>query len=590
MRKILIYITILSMLFCLFSPCTHVYATTEEDNSILDYAVDVVYKLAECVGAALDFASDIKNAFYEYISNTIGADYTEWLKNRMTLNSDGSITVSQDLYNLIIDFINENKTEEVNISDYIYKYYPDQALSASRIPVANDSYNYLMNQTTSDGQAVLDSVTSHKYYWLAYTTSSETTVYDSNGKQCGSAIYAYIPADYENDVIWIRSAQYGSSSNPKRAMVPYTYNSEYLTFTAVPIGYTCYMYAQEASNTGFRQFYGSVDYPTNEYFSFEKYWSTTQYSNLSYELTGDRFYSGAVNSGEYPLFYGPSDSNYPTTGSPYNYYGTVRFPVWQSQQKYVEYMTKFPNYNPEQTVINNEDNSVTITNIYNYTEDDGGGSGTDYSGILEQIRAELSGFHATFNLYNDKISGYITNEIDKLTQIYNRLGNIYDLIEAINNKIPVSSGTDDNITVSVDMDLSEVLELLRKINNKLMYNNVVETLDTIADWLDLFDDDGQEQEVKNKKKLLETALESRFPFSVITTFSALVALLEAEPIEPVFTIPFRMDRFNYEESFVIDLTQFDTLISVLQWFIIIIYIYGLIMLTAKLLHIGGESS
>lgn len=564
MKKFIVYISIISLLCSLF-PCSRVvYATTtEENNPVLDYVEDIIYKTADCIGAVLDFSQDVKSAFYEYISKTIGKDYTEWLKERLSLNKDGSITISEDLYNILLDFIEENATQKINISDYIFKYYPDKEISTSRVPVANASYDYIMNLTGDEGKSIVDTLTGCKYYWMAFYGGDTTT--NSSGSSVSSPIYAYIDSSVENDVVFILN------SGTQNCMIPYTYDKAYSTFTLVPMQFIIYPY----NKVGWHPTFGSLE--------VGKYNKTSLSKDTASINEGSYYYNAfGIPDGIYPYYCGLSSSSCDTTGSPYSYYGTTRFPVWVSREKYVEYMTLFPNYNPEQTIINNEDNSVTITNIYNYTTPDDTPQ-INYSNILEEIRGQVSGILSAFNIFKDILYTKIDKELEWLEKIYDRQWQQYEKLEGIYNKIQSGGGG--------STDLSEVLKYLKKINDKLLYNNIVETADAVANWLDLILNDDEDKEASEKaKKVLAKAMEEAFPFSIIFSYEALLVLLEAEPVAPVFEIPVDMSFVNYKGVIKLDFSMFDTAIGVLKWFLFILYIWGLIMLTCKFFNIGGENS
>ena len=571
MKKIISCILIFVLVLGLVAPCRRVYAYEEGDN-LLDLLADCIYDIAATLGTVTSFASgDLETGIQNFI-NALNPDYgmDEWLADSMKLNQNGSIDLSADLYTFIKQFIEENATQKINISDYIYKYYPDKEISPSRVPVVNPSYNYIMNKTGSEGKAVMDNLIKHKYYWIAYAVGNSSQpptdkITDSGGNVVGGARYVYMDTSYENDVIFIKSEGYEN-------MKPFLYDKQYQTFSYVPMNYILYSYAD--SKEGYAH-----GIELNKYHYIE---SSLEYA--SDHVSSAAYYMGNVNYGVYWIFCGNEKSNYDTTGTPFNYYGTIRFPIWVSQEKYVEYMTLFPNYNPETYITNNEDNSVTINNYY-YPENGDDNPPADYTDTLEGILREISAFRITFNLFIQNLETKIQQEILELQKIYDRQWTIYEMLESIYNKIQLGGGSGGSAT-----DLDEVVKLLKRIDNKLLYNNVVDTIDAIGTWLDKFFGDDDEEETSLAKAALEEALQSRFPFSLMFSFRKLVVSLEAEPIAPIFEIPFKMEAYGINEVVVIDFTKFDILIGVVQWVVLLFYIYGLMMLTRKFLNIGGGDS
>ena len=558
MKKFISYMLIFVLVLGMLVPHQCVCAA-EEDDGIFDYVLDFMYKVAELHGIVINTINgNTDDALYEFFVHFLDGNYglDEFLNDRVKLGQDGSMTVSEDLYNLLMQFIDENATQKVNISDYIYKYYPDKEISTSRVPVANSSYDYIMNKTGAEGRKVVDELIKHKYYWMAFMPADKTT--NNSGQNVYAPFYSYIPTEYENNVVFIRCL-YGYSNN-YTSMAPYVYNKEYQTFTNVPVGNVIYPFNRKNGTV----IAGDVE--LNKY----------TYADVIYPQTGllmtlsDSYYNEYINAGGYAMYYGGSSTNFNTTGTPFNYYGTLRFPIWVSQEKYVEYMTLFPNYNPETYITNNEDNSVTINNFY-YPESGGDDNPpTDYTGILEEILREVSAFRVTFNLFIDSLNTKIQQQISELQKIYDRQWTLYEMLEMIYNKIQPGGGSSPN--------LEEIIKYLKSIDSKLSAE--------MDGWLfEFLNGDG---DMTTLKAAFSSALRSRFPFSIVYDFKSLVELLEAEPVKPVFQIPFKMEKLGIDYTFTIDLTAFDKVTSVLQWFLVFMYIYGLLLLTPKFLHVGGD--
>lgn len=71
------------------------------------------------------------------------------------------------------------------------------------------------------------------------------------------------------------------------------------------------------------------------------------------------------------------------------------------------------------------------------------------------------------------------------------------------------------------------------------------------------------------------------PFDIYNAFN----ILSAEPEAPVFSIPLKMEGvFDY--SIEVDLSQFNDIANIVRWFLYVIFIIGLILVTNKLLGRG----
>lgn len=71
------------------------------------------------------------------------------------------------------------------------------------------------------------------------------------------------------------------------------------------------------------------------------------------------------------------------------------------------------------------------------------------------------------------------------------------------------------------------------------------------------------------------------PFDIYTVFN----LLSSPPVAPQFEIPFEMEGY-FEYSIDVDLSEFEMIASIVRWFLYIIFIIGLILVTNKLIGRG----
>lgn len=141
--------------------------------------------------------------------------------------------------------------------------------------------------------------------------------------------------------------------------------------------------------------------------------------------------------------------------------------------------------------------------------------------------------------------------------------------------------------------LDDILKYCKKIYNQVIVGNVINAIDAIANVLDTLKN-YLDEAVGDTAAIAELGEElvTKFPFSLPRDILLVVTLFEAEPVAPVWEIPFRADfggptGIKVDETFVVDFTDFQDAVDVLKWFLSLVWIFGLAMLTPKVLGIGG---
>lgn len=87
----------------------------------------------------------------------------------------------------------------------------------------------------------------------------------------------------------------------------------------------------------------------------------------------------------------------------------------------------------------------------------------------------------------------------------------------------------------------------------------------------------------NTLKIASAGISDKFPFCIPSYLSEQLNILVGEEKEPIFVIPFKIQSANINESITIDLTKFDKLLTVTDFFLVAILIVGLAFSTKKLL-------
>ena len=181
---------------------------------------------------------------------------------------------------------------------------------------------------------------------------------------------------------------------------------------------------------------------------------------------------------------------------------------------------------------------------------------------------------------------------------------------------------DDGSVQSVDgIELSKLQELIDAVNaGNLGFENVQEYLDLITQLIGAGNLSSSEQValLKNLKELenseaddisaIREAIEKitaeseavaendfdiktpdtiidKFPFCLPFDIYTIFNLLSAQPVAPEFEIPFEMEGY-FEYTIDVDLSEFETVATIVRWFLYIIFIIGLILVTNKLIGRG----
>lgn len=163
------------------------------------------------------------------------------------------------------------------------------------------------------------------------------------------------------------------------------------------------------------------------------------------------------------------------------------------------------------------------------------------------------------------------------------------------NGIPDYLEKDENNNTELGV-LQSILKWVKKIYNQVVLGNIINAVDAVAQVMETAKQyvDEALEDVSAISELGE-ALTNKFPFSLPYDILGIVALFETEPITPVFEIPFRADfggstGLKVDEVIIIDFSMFEEAINVLKWFLGLIWLYGLIVFTPKVLNVGGVTS
>lgn len=74
-----------------------------------------------------------------------------------------------------------------------------------------------------------------------------------------------------------------------------------------------------------------------------------------------------------------------------------------------------------------------------------------------------------------------------------------------------------------------------------------------------------------------SGLLQKFPFCIPLDIYAMIDLLDADPVTPQFQTNVRFSTFNYDLN--IDLSDYDTIMEFVRKLFLILYIFGILMIT-----------
>lgn len=220
----------------------------------------------------------------------------------------------------------------------------------------------------------------------------------------------------------------------------------------------------------------------------------------------------------------------------------------------------------------------------------------DFSNMDENIHNTYITVQKISSTLDEKLLQSLT---DGFSDLKESIDNINDTLQQFVSYSPGDDSFDFNDIVDL---LSEIDEHLEKIIKQLRLNNFLTGVDTLMDALSLFYDiiageltDLTDEIFNNKSQLngLTNSLSTKFPFSLPYDLFAILNILVADPVDPVFEVPFRAGQVfnngNYliDEKISLDFTEFHKTIEVFRFFIQLYWIVGLLFLTPKFINKNG---
>lgn len=213
--------------------------------------------------------------------------------------------------------------------------------------------------------------------------------------------------------------------------------------------------------------------------------------------------------------------------------------------------------------------------------------------ILEEIRngqgtggGGTGGGDVNVDIDLSTTNGLLSKILAKVTQIFDKLSESVE-------------GVSDSVHTKIQDTLDEMLVQIKKLKHWTMADTAVNAADAVADWLDflkgIFDDmeNGAGNAVAAISSGMDGAtglLKTKFPFCIPWDVAFLVTFLAHEPETPVFKLPIHLESIGIDEYIEVDMSDFSGISTISRTILMLIYCYGLLNLTMKIIPMAKEGS
>lgn len=277
----------------------------------------------------------------------------------------------------------------------------------------------------------------------------------------------------------------------------------------------------------------------------------------------------------------------------YNTYAD--FQDYTLNKRKVYYTSNYYNYVPEDLTVSIDDLQKEVDDLSKVIDQllDQISKDTDESEIEELLKQILEELKKDPGISGGGGGGDVNVDID-LSTTNGLLSKILAKVTEIFDKISeTAGGAVDTVNTKLQETLDEILSTLKSIRRWSIADTVFDGVDALADVASFLKDflTAPAAAIGTAASSLgETAnmLTDKFPFSIPWDMAALVTLLSAEPQAPVFKLPITIESAGIEEYMEIDMSQFEYLSTIMRGMLSILYAYGILSMTTKVMDIGGK--
>ena len=223
---------------------------------------------------------------------------------------------------------------------------------------------------------------------------------------------------------------------------------------------------------------------------------------------------------------------------------------------------------------------------------------TETNDWLKKIYELLEKFYNAYKEFTDKFSDYLDNNdafFKKVSEYLEKYdGKLDQIIDALDK---IAQGKDEGDEKGCQYDYKELSEFLTKL-----WNDSDKKFD---DMIDLLEENNEYQEkmlstlnsiknilraqsvmdtFKNRSKETADKAKEKFPTSVPWDIAMIVNAMDAEPEDPVFLLPIKIERLGIDEEIKIDLStgEWEKLAKACRYMLTVLFILFMIKLSMKL--------
>lgn len=205
------------------------------------------------------------------------------------------------------------------------------------------------------------------------------------------------------------------------------------------------------------------------------------------------------------------------------------------------------------------------------------------------------------NVHDDNSD--MSDVVHWLKMIYNRLGKQLEQFQIINTVVEKLDDIISNQKKLIksftsndpDADYNDVIRYLKKIYNLLLVDKFVDTADDLFDYVGDYILQIGEVFVSTAGSVVDTA-SNTFPFSVVFIPKLVLDAMSAEPVTPYKKVNIKLDEKHvgnvtmpgFDFSFIIDLSQFDSVASMFRQMSVIIFLCGMVKHTVDVVILMKE--
>lgn len=223
---------------------------------------------------------------------------------------------------------------------------------------------------------------------------------------------------------------------------------------------------------------------------------------------------------------------------------------------------------------------------------------TETNDWLKKIYELLEKFYNAYKEFTNKLSDYLDNNdafFKKVSEYLEKYdGKLDQIIDALDK---IAQGKDEGDEKGCQYDYKELSEFLTKL-----WNDSDKKFD---DMIDLLEENNEYQEkmlstlnsiknilraqsvmdtFKNRSKETANKAKEKFPTSVPWDIAMIVNAMDAEPEDPVFLLPIKIERLGIDEEIKVDLStgEWEKLAKACRYMLTVLFILFMIKLSMKL--------